>query len=298
MGGLRSAIQLGVRRAGVLLHPPGSSPFLAALIAIAGLDVGLNTEYTVAEVLAVRTLLTDGVATFMGALRALPDPSDWAAGAAVLMTMLVLLVAGGWVNVIHALVRGEEPSEAHWISGILHSGRAVFWLGSITLLVAGVVAAVGLMTLEVFQSLLEGTLASGVQTLAMPLAASLGFGLAVVLGLYVLGSTYLMGVVAIVEPGTSLWRIPGRSRAVYKAGKGGTFFWRAFGLFAGWFVLKLALMQVIVPFAPMPEKLGTVVSIAGSILNGLLMVGDGLVALLALVMAVQIYHRGAERLTP
>ncbi len=295
--GLRHSMGLLRRNAGVLLHPPGASPYVALVLAIAGFEVGFNAPYAIAETLAVRTLWRDGVAAFVAAVQGMPDPSRPAVTTALLLLTLLLFTVGGWINTAHALVQDRAPRPEDWNDGVLHSGRAIFWFGAVASVVGGTLAGLALLLAQSVRAWLAGGLGDGWSGLALPMAAGGGFLLAVVAGLYVLSASVMMGVVAVVEPQTRFLSIPARSRAVFKAAKGGSFFSKMGCLVLGWYAAKLLLMQLTIPFAPVTAPWGRIISIAGSVLHGALMFGDGLVALVGVVLAVQLYHRGAKRLS-
>lgn len=284
------ALDLTLRRGGVLLHPPGASPYVALIVAIAGFEVGLNTPYTVAETLAVRSFLTDGLGAFLAALRGIPDPSSGAIASASLLALVCLFSLGGWINVALALVRGEEPTSETWRAGIMQSGRAIFWLGLFGSLVLLGVGGVGALSAWTLRASFIGTLGDGWSSSGLPMATVAAFALSLCVGGYALASTSLMGVVAVAEPQTRFLAIPARSREVFAASNSGRFCSRMALVLAGWFAVKLALYQLIIPFKPLPGNLSDVLSVAGSVLNGMLTFGDGMVALVAIVLAVQIYQ--------
>lgn len=295
--GLRQSMGLLRQNAGVLLHPPGASPYVALLLAIAGFEVGFNAPYAIAETLAVRTLAREGVGAFIAAVQGMPDPSRPALTSALLLLTLCLFTIGGWINTAHALVQGRSPRDEDWHNGVLHSGRAIFWIGAVATLVGAVLAGFGLVVSGAVRSWLAGGLGDGWVGLAWPMAAGAGFMLALVAGLYVLGTSVIMGVVAVVEPETRFFRIPVRSRAVFKAADGSNYLWKMGMLTLGWVGVKLVLMQLTIPLGPVAAPWGRVISILGSVLHGALMFGDGLVALVGIVLAVQMYHRGSQRLS-
>lgn len=284
------------RNAGVLLHPPGASPYVALLLAIAGFEVGFNAPYAIAETLAVRTLWRDGVGAFIAAVQGMPDPSRPAITTALLLLTLLLFTVGGWVKTAHALVQGRSPRPEDWNEGVLNSGRAIFWVGAVATLVGVVIGGLGLLLSEAVRAWLTGGLGEGWIGLAWPMAAGAVFMLAVLAGLYVLSTSAIMGVVAVVEPETRFLRIPARSREVFKAANGWSYFTKMGFLMLGWVAVKLVLMQLTIPLAPVSAPWGRIISIVGSVLHGALMFGDGLVALVGVVLAVQMYHRGAKRL--
>lgn len=294
--GLRQSIGLIRRNVGVLLHPPGASPYIALMLAIAGLEVGLNAPYAIAETLAVRTLARDGVGAFMAAVQGMPEPSRPALASALILLALCLFTLGGWINTAYALAQGRSPRAADWHAGILHSGRAIFWIGVVATGVLAVVGGTGTLVAGTVRAWLSGTLGAGWAGLAWPMASGAAFMLALVSGLYVLGASVIMGVVAVVEPETRFLRIPMRSRAIFKAAEGGNYLTKMGALLVGWLMVKLALMQLAIPLEPVPAPLGRLISIAGSVLHGALMFGDGLVALVGIVLAVLMYRRGSLRL--
>lgn len=279
-----------------LLHPAGSSPYLAAIIAIAGFEIGLNTPYTVAEALAIRSLMVEGVEPFVSALKSVPDPSNAALGSAVMLAILCLFTLGGWINVSFALQRSEEPSAGVWHEGIRQSGRALFWLGLVGTLVIIAIGGVGGVAAGILKAWLEGYLGLGWSALALPIAASSVLMLTVAAGMYVLATSYLMGVVAVVEPTTRFWQIPKRSRELFQAADGWQFFWKLTPLLLGWLFMKLALLQLIIPFQPLSGLMSRVASVFGAIVNSSLTLGDGLVLLLGIWWAVQSYVEGLEKL--
>lgn len=293
-GGLRNSIGLLGRNAGVLLHPPGASPYIALILAIAGFEVGYNAPSVIAETLAVRTLAREGVGAFAAAVKAMPDPSRPALTSALLLLALCLFTLGGWINTAHALVQGRSPRAEDWHAGILHSGRAIFWIGAVALVVLIAVGGTGVLVTGTARAWLSGTLGDGWTGLAWPMASGAAFLLTLVTGLYVLGSSILMGVVAVVEPETGFFRIPARSRTLLKAADSWGYFTKMGSLMLAWLAVKLALLQLTIPFEPVPAPLGRLISIVGSVLHGALMFGDGLVALVGIVLAVQMYQRGTR----
>lgn len=295
--GLRQSMDLLRRNAGVLLHPPGASPFLALILAVAGFEVGLNAPGAIAETLALRTLAREGVGAFMAALQGMPEPSRPALVSALVLLALCLFTLGGWINTIHALSKGQSPRAEDWNSGLLNSGRAIFWIGVVALLVLAALVGAGALAIGTARAWLAGTLGEGTMALAWPMASGGAFMLTLLAGLYALGASVIMGVVAVVEPETRFLQIPVRSQAVFKAADGGSYFTKMGGLLVAWFALKLALLQLTIPFQPVPAPWGRVIAIAGSVVHGALMLGDGLVALVGIVLAVQMYQRGVTRIT-
>jgi len=294
--GLRQSMGLLRRHAGVLLHPPGASPYIALILAVAGFEVGLNAPSVIAETLAVRTLGREGVTAFVSAIQGLPEPTRPAVASALLLLALCLFTLGGWVKAAHALVQGRSPRPEDWHSGVLHSGRAIFWIGVVALVALILLGGTALLAAASARAWLAGTLGDGWTSLVWPMAAGGLFMLALVVGLYMLSSGVIMGVVAVVEPETSFLRIPVRSRAVFKAGDGWDYFSKMGTLILVWFVAKLALLQLTIPFSPVSAPWGQLIAILGSVLHGALMFGDGLVAMVGIVLAVQMYQRGAQQL--
>lgn len=295
--GLRHSMGLLRRNAGVLLHPPGASPYIALMLAVAGFEVGLNAPSVIAETLAVRTLAREGVAGFVSAVQGMPEPTRPAVASALFLLALCLFTLGGWVKAAHAVVQGRPPHVEDWNSGVLHSGRAIFWIGLISLVVVGLLGGSAVLAASAARAWLAGTLGEGWTSMVWPMASGGLFMLTLVAGLYLLSSSLIMGVVAIVEPETGFLRIPVRSRALFKAADGWNYFAKMGGLIVVWFAVKLAFLQLTIPFQPVPAPWGRVIAIAGSVLHGALMFGDGLVALVGIVLAVQMYQRGAKRLT-
>lgn len=294
--GLRQTMGLLKRHAGVLLHPPGASPYLAVILAVAGFEVGFNAPGAIAETLALRTLAREGVGAFVASVQGMPEPSRPALASALLLLALCLFTLGGWINAAHAVVEGKAPRAEDWNAGVLHSGRAIFWIGMVSLLVVGAVGGAAALAVGTAKAWLMGTLGEGWVGMAWPMASGGAFMLALVAGLYALGASVMMGVVAVVEPQTSFLRIPFRSRALFKAADGGGYFAKMGGLLVAWLAVKLACMQLTIPFQPVPAPWGRVIAIAGSVVHGALMLGDGVVALVGIVLAVQMYQRGARRL--
>lgn len=295
--GLRSAIALTFRQAGVLLHPPGASPYLALMLAVAGFEVGFNTPYLIAETLAVRTLLTDGLGAFFAAVKAVPDPSRAALATTLALAGLCLLTFGGWINVAHALVRGAEPSPEVWGGGVARSGRALFWLGLAGLVTLVLVGGLGVASAALIKAASMGALGDGWQANVLPWGVTSAFIAFLLVGVYGLVFTFLAAIVAVAEPGTRLSRVPARTWAVFKRASTDRFLPRMGVLLFAWFVLKSALQQFAIPFQPVGGRLGEVVSVGGAILNGLLMAGDGVLALVGIVLAAQLYQAAvaAER---
>lgn len=279
-----------------LLHPAGASPYLAAIIGVAGFEIGLNTPYTVAEVLAFRSLMIEGVEPFMSAMKSVPEPSSAAFASSVMLAILCLFTLGGWINVSFALQRSEEPSTDVWHRGIRQSGRALFWLGFVGTLVILGVLGVGGVAAGVIKAWLMGYLGTGWSALALPIGASSALVLTVAGGMYVVATSYLMGVVAIVEPATRFRQIPKRSREIFQAADGWRFFWKMAPLLFGWFLVKLSLLQLIIPFQPVSGLTSRLISVFGAIVNSSLTLGDGLVVLLGIWWAVQSYVEGLEKL--
>ncbi|HEY9898274.1 MAG TPA: hypothetical protein V6D00_03750 [Pantanalinema sp.] len=288
--GLRSAIALTLRQAGVLLHPPGASPYLALMIAVAGFEVGFNTPYTIAETLAVRTLATDGPAAFFAAIQAVPDPSRPALGSALALAGLCLLTFGGWLNTAHALSRGEEPTPEVWHGGMASSGRALFWLGLAGLVAIVLIGGLGAASAGLIKAASMGALGDGWQAHVLPWGVTSAFIALVLVGVYALVFAFLAAVVAVGEPGTRLLRVPGRTWQLFKGVGGDRFLPRMGGLLFAWFVLKTVLQQAAIPFQPLTGRIGELASVGGAVLGGLLMLGDGLVAMVGIVLAVQLYQ--------
>ncbi|MBO9540401.1 hypothetical protein J7643_07395 [bacterium] len=293
--GLRTAIALTLRQAGVLLHPPGASPYLALMLAVAGFEVGFNTPYTIAETLAVRTLMTDGPAAFFAALKAVPDPSRPALGTALLLAALCLLTFGGWLNTAHALARGEEPTPEGWQSGMARSGRALFWLGLTGTIALVLIGGLGAVSAALIKAASMGALGDGWRASVLPWGVTSAFIALLLVGVYALVFTFLAAVVAVGEPETRLLRLPARTWKLFKGASSDRFLPRMGGLLFAWFLLKTALQQAIIPFQPLTGRLGDVLSVGGALLSGLLMVGDGVIALIGIVLAAQLYQAAATQ---
>jgi hypothetical protein len=278
----------------VLLHPPGASPYLALMIAVAGFEVGLNTPYTIAETLAVRTLVTDGPAAFFAAIQAVPDPSRPAMGTALGLALLCLLTFGGWINTVHALVSGAEPTPEVWNSGMARTGRSLFWLGLAGLLACIVVGGFGFASAHLIRAAAMGALGDGWRAQVLPWGVTSAFIALLLIGVYVLVFTFLAAVVAVGEPDTRLLRLPGRTWAIFKGASSDRFLPRMGGLLFTWFLVKTALQQAAIPFQPLEGRAGELVSALGAVLGGILMFGDGLVALIGIVLATQLYQAAAH----
>jgi hypothetical protein len=64
---------------------------------------------------------------------------------------------------------------------------------------------------------------------------------------------------------------------------------------SSWVVIKFLAYQAVVPFAPVPEPFGRLVSAGGAVLYTLLTLGDGLVFLLAILLAARTYVHGSQK---
>ncbi len=293
---LRSALSLFVRRAGWLLHPPGSSAYLALILAIGGFEVGFNSPGLVAETLAVRLAFMDGPGAFLGALRALPDPSRHAIATTVMLALACLFTLGGWIHVGLTVVRGQEPTPETWHQGLARSGRALAWMGLVVGILALGLGAVSVLTLGIVRAYLNGTLGEGSRALYLLAGSILAFFLSAMAALHVLGTTYLLGIVAVAEPQTRFLEIPRRSRQIFVAARGERFMARAVAAIFGWVVFKAAMMQVTIPFVALPSALVRAYSVFGSVTAGALMLGDGVLWLVLILLASGFYQEGVERL--
>lgn len=292
--GLRSAIGLSYRKAGVLLHPPGASPYLALMLAVAGFEVGFNAPYTIAETLALRTLLTGGIGPFFAALKALPEPTRPAMVSALVLAGLCLFTFGGWINTAHALVGKAEPEPQDWSRGLARSWRALFWAGlagGVSLVLLG---GLGVASAGLIRAWSMGALGGGWQASALPWGVTSAFIVALLVGVYAQVFTFLAAIVAVAEPGTRLMRLPGRTWALFRWASIERFLPRTGVLLLGWFVLKSTLLQLSIPFQPLSGRWGELLSIGGALLNGLLMAGDGAIVLVTVVFAAQLYRAALE----
>jgi len=303
--GLRMAIALTRRRAGLLLHPPGASPYLALWLALSGLEAGLTTPDTVAEIRAVRMLFTDGWETFASAWRSLPSPSTPALVVSALLVGVALFSLGGWINAFASLVRGEEPDGHTWNEGILRSGRATVFamLAAVTAVVLLLVTLIGAAVLRMAVSGQIGNLSALLgpaahwlpanPTLVLAGLAALLMALAIAVAVSAVSQLGLMAVVAILESRAPIWQVPALAARRFGSGARWHFASRWVAILAGWYGLKLALLQLIIPFRPVDGLVSRGFAVVGAVLNGALTVGDGAIALLILVIAVQV---GVEQL--
>lgn len=277
---------------GVLLHPPGASAFVALTLAMAGLEVGLNATSNVAEAQAIRTLIMAGPETFASTVMALPDPSRPAIASAVALLVMVLFGLGGWIAIALALPRAEGPTRQDWHTGLAYAGRALFWWGLLGTLLGALILGGGVIAVATLRAAMQGQL-DGWVTYALPGAAGGAFFLLLVIGMYALSVTLFMGIVAIAEPQVSLWRLPARGHEVFLKGHGERFFRHMAWLLPLWALCKIALMQLTVPVRPLTGHWLEAFAAGSMLLQGLLAAGDVLVALFALVLAVELYRAGA-----
>lgn len=304
---LMSLVALWARNLPTLVKPPGSSLLLALLITVAGLEIGLNMPYTVSDILAVRTMgmvamgVANGDTSWQQAfsaiyttLKAMPSPSAPAVGSAIALATAVLVGAGGWINTSLALIQGKAPSESTWKQGVRRSWVSTLWfliLFGFAFSVVGASAAAGA---AVLRGALMGALAPGQPTMLAAAGALTMFFVSMAVAFYGLAVTSLTGIVAIAEPETSFFRVPIRAYQVFKTAKGWRFL-RQLGLVLGlWFAAKTAAYQLVIPFAPIASWYSLVVSAAGAIFYTMLTIGDGLVFLLAILMASRTYLQGLK----
>jgi hypothetical protein len=281
---------------------------LAVIIAIAGWEIGLNMPYAVSDILAVRSMATIalGMATgdtgwqqafsaIYATLKAMPSPSNPAVASAIMTATALLVAAGGWINISLGLIQGEPPSETTWWQGVKRSWISTLWfliLFGMAFLLIGASAIAGT---AVLRGAMTGTLAAGAPTLLAAGGALALFFLSFMTAFYGIAVTSLTGVVAIAEPQTPFLQLPQRAHRIFKAADGWHFL-RQVSLAVGvWFVLKTLLYQLVIPFAPVPAPFTQAVSALGAVLYTLLTVGDGLVLLLAILLAARTYLHGREK---
>jgi hypothetical protein len=305
---LMSMLNLWGRNLPTLVMPPGSAVLLAVIIAIAGWEIGLNMPYAVSDILAVRSMATValGVATgdtswqqafsaIYATLKAMPSPSNPAVASAIMTATALLVAAGGWINVSLGLIQGESPSEKAWWQGVRRSWISTLWfliLFGMAFLLIGTSAVAGT---AVLRGAVTGTLAAGAPTLLAAGGALAFFFLSFVAAFYGIAVTSLTGVVAIAEPQTPFLQLPHRARRIFKAANGWHFL-RQVSLAVGiWFLVKTLAYQLVIPFAPVAEPFTQAVSAFGAVLYALLTVGDGLVLLLAILLAARTYLHGREK---
>ena len=305
---LMSLVSLWGRNLPTLAMPPGSSVLLAVIIAVAGWEIGLNMPYTVSDILAVRTMGSVAVGVASGdtswqqafsaiysTLKAMPSPSTPAVVSAIVMATALLVAAGGWINTSLALVKGEAPSETTWWQGVARSWISTLWF---LILFGMAFVAIGLSAVAgaaVLRGAVTGTLSAGMPTLLAAGGALAMFFVSMITAFYGLAVTSLTGIVAIAEPKTPFLGLPTRAFQIFKAGHGWRFLRQLSVVVGLWFVLKTAAYQLVIPFGPVAQPFTQAVSAAGALLYTLLTVGDGLVFLLAILMAARTYLQGLEK---
>lgn len=303
-------LNLWGRNLPTLVMPPGSAVILAGIIAIAGWEIGLNMPYAVSDILAVRAMgkvaweVATGATGWQQAfsaiyatLKAMPSPSNPAVASAILMATALLAAAGGWINISLALVKGETPSETTWWQGVKRSWISTLWfliLFGMAFLLIGTSAVAGT---AVLRGAVSGTLAAGAPTMLAAGGTLALFFLSFMVAFYGIAVTSLTGVVAIAEPQTPFLQLPKRARRIFKAANGWTFLRQVSLAVGAWFVLKTLAYQLVIPFAPVAEPFTRAVSALGAVLYALLTVGDGLVLLLAILLAARTYLYGRERVS-
>jgi hypothetical protein len=307
---LMSMLSLWGRNLPVLVMPPGSSILLAGIIALAGWEIGLNMPYAVSDILAVRSMgaVALGVATgdtgwqqafsaIYATLKAMPSPSTPAVASAIVTATVLLVAAGGWINTSLALIRGETPSESTWWQGVQRSWVSTLWF---LILFGMAFAAIGLSAIAgtaVLRGAVTGTLAAGAPTMLAAGGALAMFFLSFIGAFYGIAVTSLTGIVAIAEPHTPFLKLPSRARRIFKAGDGWQFLRQLSLALSVWIVLKTLAYQLVIPFAPIAEPFGQVASVGGAVLYAMLTAGDGLVLLLAILLASRTYLHGKERVS-
>lgn len=305
---LMSLMSLWGRNLPTLAMPPGSSVLLAGIIAVTGWEIGLNMPYAVSDILAVRSMgaVALGVATgdsswqqafsaIYGTLKAMPSPSTPAVASAILLATIMLIAAGGWINTSLALLKGETPSEKTWWRGVTRSWISTLWFLILFGMAFALIGLSALLGTVVLRGAVTGTLAPGAPTLLASGAALAMFFVSFMGAFYGIAVTSLSGIVAIAEPRTPFLKIPARAFRVFKAANGWRFL-RQLSLAIGlWVVLKTLAYQLVIPFAPVAEPFTQAVSAGGAVLYTLLTVGDGLVLLLAILLASGTYLHGQEK---
>lgn len=307
---LMSVLALWSRNLPTLMIPPGSTGLVAAIVAVAGWEIGLNMPYTVADILAVRSVgaiaqgLVSGESNAIQALqalystlKALPEPSIPAVISAILMATILLAGAGGWINTSLALVRGETPDAGRWWAGVKRSWISTLWFLILFGLAFGAMGASTLLSTAVVRGAMLGSIASGMPTILAAVGCLSLLGLTFAGACYGIAVTSLTGVVAIAEPRTPFLKLPLRARRVFLAGHGWSFLRQLSVAMTAWIVLKGALYQLIVPFSPVKPPFDQVASAGGALLYSLLTLGDGLVLLLAILLAARTYHHGSREVT-
>ncbi|MNX31108.1 hypothetical protein D3C86_612850 [compost metagenome] len=305
---LMSLFSLWGRNLPTLVMPPGSAVLLAAIIAIAGWEIGLNMPYAVSDILAVRSMGTVafGVATgdtswqqafsaIYSTLKAMPTPSTPAVASAIILATTLLVAAGGWIRTSLALVQGEDPTETTWWQGVQRSWVSTLWF----LILAGMAfTAIGISAIAgtaVLRGVVTGTLSAGTPTFLAAGGALVMFFVSTVGALYGISVTSLTGIVAIAEPRTPFLKLPGRARRIFKAADGWAFLRQLSLLLSLWVVLKTLAYQLVIPFAPVAEPFTQAASAGGAVLYALLTVGDGLFLLLAILLAAKTYLHGKDQ---
>lgn len=305
---LMSLLALWGRNLPVLVRPPGSSGLLAAIIAIAGWEIGLNMPYAVSDILAVRSMSTvawsvahgdtgwqQAFSALYSTLKAMPSPSTPAVASAVIMATILLIAAGGWINTSLSLVRGESPSESTWWQGIQRSWISTLWFLIIFGMAFGALGASAVAGTAVLRGAMTGTLTAGTTTLLASAGALAMMGIAVLGSFYGIAVTSLTGIVAIAEPQTPFIRLPGRARRIFKAANGWHFLRQLSLALTAWILLKTLAYQFVIPFAPIAQPFSQAVSAGGALLYTALTIGDGLFMLLAILMAAQTYLHGKQK---
>lgn len=305
-----SLLSLWGRNLPKLAMPPGSSVILAGIIAVAGWEIGLNMPYAVSDILAVRSMgsVAMGLASgdtgwqqafsaIYSTLKAMPDPSMPAVASAIVTATILLVAMGGWISTSLTLLQGEAPSEATWWQGVRRSWASTLWL---LILVGAAFASVGATAIAgtvVLRGAVTGSLAPGMPLLlAAGTTLSLLF-LTLIAAFYGLAVTSLTGIVAIAEPQTPFFRLPGRARRIFKAANGWQFLRRLSLILSAWLIVKTLAYQLVVPFAPVAQPFTQAVSAGGAVLYALLTIGDGLFLLLSILLASQTYQFGKSKVS-
>ena len=305
---LMSTISLWGRNLPTLVMPPGSAILLAAIIAIAGWEIGFNMPYAVSDILAVRSMGTValGVATgdtswqqafasLYSTLKAMPSPSAPAVTSAIVLATALLVAAGGWINTSLALIKDDDLSESVWWQGVQRSWISTLWVLILLGLAFGAIGLSAIAGTAVLRGVVTGTLAAGTPTMLAAGGTLALFFLSTLGTFYGIAVTSLTGIVAIAEPKTPFHKLPGRARRIFKAADGWGFL-RQLSLVMGvWLVLKTLAYQLVIPFAPIAEPFTQAASAGGAVLYALLTVGDGLFLLLAILLAAQTYLHGRDK---